>query len=427
MKQLQIKNLCPGMTFTEDVYLDDTNLLVPADIAVRAKDITQLLSWGVETAITDGRMILPTETETAMASGGLLATIKRQLALERQAAGKTAAPPVGAVNKQADTGKQAAAEKKKTISIISLKKVEENQDAYPSYVDLIGRLDWVFEQIGIYRPVENRLIDAITSSVLQAVREQRGQIVGFILGGEVPGRELARKSINEAVLSARIAIALKLPLDKIVQIVTGALLHDVGMVRLPRTLLEKKGELTAEELGRMHAHPLASYRIISKELAYPEAVGLIAFHHHERWDGEGYPNKLAGKQIDLNARIVTVADSFEDMISEKPGRNSLVGHEVMQNLLSNRSPRFDPDAFRAFIRTMGIYPVGAIVRLDNGVIARVIEVQGYAPLRPKIKVLIDAENRVFRPNDGPVINLLQDTTRYIARALDPREIAKQGE
>jgi HD-GYP domain-containing protein (c-di-GMP phosphodiesterase class II) len=294
-------------------------------------------------------------------------------------------------------------------------------------VDLIGRLDWVFEQIGNYRPVENRLIDAITGSVLQAMREQRGQIVGFILGGEIQGRELAKNSVNTAVLAARIAIALKLPYGNIVQVVTGSLLHDVGMVRLPRKLRDKEGELTAEEQGRMHAHPLASYRIICKELAYPEEVGLMAFQHHERWDGEGYPNKLAGKRIDLNARIVAVADSFEAMAGETPRRNSLVGHEVMQKLLSGHSRRFDPAVFKAFARTMGIYPFGSIVRLDNGVIARVIEVQSYAPLRPTINVLIDGQNRIFRPGDGPVVDLLQDTTRYIARALDPREIVKQGE
>jgi HD-GYP domain-containing protein (c-di-GMP phosphodiesterase class II) len=177
----------------------------------------------------------------------------------------------------------------------------------------------------------------------------------------------------------------------------------------------------------MHAHPLASYRIICKEIAYPEAVGLIAFQHHERWDGEGYPNKVAGQRIDLSARIVAVADSFEAMVSEKPGRNSLSGHDAMQTLLSAHSRRFDPAVFRAFIRTMGIYPVGAIVRLDNGVIARVSKVQGYAPLRPTLRVLIDAQNHVFRPNDGPEIDLLQDTSRFIARALDPREIAKQSE
>ncbi|GHV81985.1 metal-dependent phosphohydrolase [Spirochaetia bacterium] len=399
MKQLQIKNLSPGMTFTEDVYLDDTNLLVPADIAVRAKDITQLLSWGVETAVTEGRMIPPTAAEAARASAGW----------------------------QTAYGMQAAAEKKKNISIISLKNVEESQDFYPSYVDLIGRLDWVLGQIAIYRPVENRLIDAITGSVLQAMREQRGQIVGFILGGEIQGRELARSSVNTAVLAARIAIALKFPYARIVQVVTGSLLHDVGMVRLPRKLLDKKGEHTVEELGRMHAHPLASYRIVCKELAYPEEIGLMAFQHHERWDGEGYPNKLVGKRIDLNARIVALAGSFEAMVSENPHRNSLTGHGAMQKFLSDYSRRFDPDVFKAFIRTMSIYPVGAIVRLDNNVIARVIKVQGYAPLRPTIRVLIDAQNRVFRPNDGPVIDLLQDTTRYIARALDPREIVKQGE
>jgi len=84
----------------------------------------------------------------------------------------------------------------------------------------------------------------------------------------------------------------------------------------------------------MRAHPLLSYRIITKELMYPDDVGLIGLQHHERWDAEGYPRKTEGTEIDVLARIVSVADAFEAMVSEKPYRNSMIGYAAMKALLS---------------------------------------------------------------------------------------------
>jgi HD-GYP domain-containing protein (c-di-GMP phosphodiesterase class II) len=175
----------------------------------------------------------------------------------------------------------------------------------------------------------------------------------------------------------------------------------------------------------MQAHPLYTYKIITKELLYPEDVGLVALQHHERWDGEGYPRRISGSDIDIGARIVSVADAFEAMVSEKPYRNSMMGYQAMKNLLSDNSRRFDPDILKAFIKTMGIYPIGSIILLNNGVIARVTEVQGDAPLRPKIRILIDEFGKMFKQDEGELIDLLTEKSLFIARALDPKEISKK--
>jgi HD-GYP domain-containing protein (c-di-GMP phosphodiesterase class II) len=207
------------------------------------------------------------------------------------------------------------------------------------------------------------------------------------------------------------------------QLVTGALLHDIGMLRLPKELVNKKGGLSDAEIQKMQAHSLYGYRIITKELLYPEDVGAIAFQHHERWDGEGYPRKVAGAAIDMGARIVSVAAAFEAMVSKKPYRNSMVGYQAMKNLLSDNSRRFDPDVLKAFIQTMGIYPIGSIILLNNGAMARVIDVQGTAPLRPRIQILMDEEGKTYKQDEGELIDLLKDKHLYIARAVDPKEFS----
>jgi HD-GYP domain-containing protein (c-di-GMP phosphodiesterase class II) len=209
------------------------------------------------------------------------------------------------------------------------------------------------------------------------------------------------------------------------QVVTGALLHDVGMLRLPKEIVDKKGGLSASELQRIQAHPLYTYKIVNKELLYPEDVGLIVLQHHERWDGDGYPRRISNIAIDVGARIVSVADAFEAMVSQKSYRNSMMGYQAMKNLLSDNSRRFDPDVLKAFIQTMGIYPIGSIILLNSGALARVVEVQGTVPLRPKIRILIDEFGKVFKQDEGDLIDLLTEKSLFIAKAIDPREIAKK--
>ncbi len=385
MKKVSVATLRTGQSFSEAVYIEGNSVLVPAGIAVRKKDIDRLKSWGIDTVYTNGDPV--------------------------------AEKPTQGLDSAQDKAQQGS-------RILSLPAVQENKGAYRAYTDLIERLDEVFSNISAGLSVETRSIDAIAGRLLQAVREQRDQIIGFILGGEVSGHVLAKSSVNTAILATLIAIELKMPNHRVLQISTGALLHDLGMLKLPHDIVDKKGGLSDGEVQRIQAHPLYAYKTICKELLYPEDVGIIALQHHERWDGEGYPRRLSGNAIEIGARIVTVADAFEAMVSEKPYRNSMMGYQAMKNLLSDNSRRFDPDVLKAFIKTMGIYPIGSIVLLNSGAVARVIEVHGETPLRPQIRILIDEFGKAYKQDEGDVVDLLTEKSLFIARAIDPKELSK---
>ncbi|MDR1175433.1 MAG: HD-GYP domain-containing protein [Treponema sp.] len=422
MKKISVSTLQPGMKFTEPVYIEGNNLLVPASVEVRKKDIERLRSWGIDVVQTEGDIIASSRSK-----GGLEVSPPPAPRPRDDEAEKNVLSPeeTGLPEEQApDPG--AAAQKKKP-GALSLMDVQKNKGAYRSYLETIEKLDQVLTGIGEGVSIEARSIDNIAARLLQAVRDERDSFIGFILGGEVSGHEMAKSSVNAAILSALIAQELKLPNHKIMQIIIGALLHDVGMLRLPREILDKRGGLSETELQRMKNHPLYTHKIVSKELLYPEDVGLIALQHHERWDGEGYPRRVSGNAIDMGARIVSVADAFEAMVSRKSYRNSMMGYQAMKNLLSDNSRRFDPDVLKAFIQTMGIYPIGSIILLNNGALARVTEVHGDAPLRPKIRVLIDEFGKVFKQDDGDLIDLLTEKSLFIAKAVDPKELNKQGE
>ena len=402
MKSVAANLLKPGMVFSAPVYIDESNLLVPAGILIRQKDLDKLKAWGIQNVMTDG---VPSIGKADNAP----------LAAQPE---KPASVPSAALTGSDNWGG-------KTDSVFSISEVQENSGAYRIYISLIEKMNIVFLRISKGENVyDSRYVNTIGTQLLQAVRTQRERFIGFILGGEVKGYEMAKSAVNIAILSALTAQEIKLPHHKILNVIIGALLHDAGMLRLPKEITEKRGGLSDAERLRMRSHPLLTQRIVIKEFSYHDEVGDIVLQHHERWDGDGYPYRTAGANVEIGARIVSIADAFEAMVTPKSYRPSIVGYQAMKNLLADNSRRFDPDILKAFILTMGIYPIGSIIRLNNGVVARISEVRASAPLRPKIQILLDEYKNTHKSEENLFIDLLLEKNLFIARAMEAKEIAE---
>jgi len=389
MNKIKASELRPGQVFSAPVYTEGENMLVPPQTPLRQKDIDLLISWNVDSVMTEGHVIQPageesTEEETASAA------------------------------------------KKETINF-SISDVGQNSSPYREYKSLIEKLNYIFIGIKSGMGIEMYAVDSICAQLLQNLRDYPNIFVGFILGGEIIGNELAKSSVNTAILSAMTAQELKLPNHKIHNIVTAALLHDVGMLRLSKSITEKKGGLSDAELEQIRSHTLHTSKIISKELFGTKEVTVIALQHHERWDGKGYPDHILGPAIDTGARIVSVADAFEAMVSKKPYRGSMTGYQAVKNLMADNARRFDPAVIMAFTKVMGIYPIGSIVRLNNGSIARVTRVQSDAPMRPIIQMLMDERGKVLDAKEKITVDLLAEKTLFIKNAIDPVEFAGSNE
>jgi len=392
MNVLNTNDLRPGQVFSEPVYTEGTNLLIPANVPLRQKDIDLLVSCGIDVVRTEG-ILLETETESETESKHVQES-------------------------------EVVSPSKKGVIQLTINEVKQNSGPYRAYKNIIDKLNSVFIGLKSGLDAEMRAIDNISVQLLKDLRDHPDSFVGFILGGEVSGIELAKSSVNTAILSALTAYELKLPNHKINNIVSGALLHDVGMLRLSKQITEKKGGLSEAELEQIKSHPIHSSKIVTKELFGSHEVNLIAMQHHERWDGQGYPDKLIGQTIDIGARIVSVADAFEAMVSKKSYRNSLSGYQAVKNLLADNARRFDPSVIMAFTKVMGIYPIGSIVRLNDNSIARVVNVHTDAPMRPVIQILMNDKGQAVNSNNASPIDLLADKTLFIKQAIDPAEFSQ---
>jgi HD-GYP domain-containing protein (c-di-GMP phosphodiesterase class II) len=407
VNEIYTTELKPGVVFSSPVFTLGKNLLVPAHVPLRQKDIDLLIALEID-IVRIGENAA--EAEEPIEPEPIVFPLE-----------------IGIVEIEE---KVIEAEETEPVPVklnFSINDVRKNTGSYRAYKNLITKLNSVFIGIKSGLDIEMRTIDNIAIQLLQDLRDYHNSFIDFILGGEVSGHELAKSSVNTAILSALTALELHLANHKIHNVIAGALLHDIGMLRLSKGITEKKGGLSEAELEQIKSHPLHTSKIVTKELFGPNEVNLIALQHHERWDGKGYPDQIAGAAIDIGARIVSVADAFEAMVSKKSYRDSIIGYQAVKNLLADNASRFDPEVISVFTKIMGIYPIGSIVRLNNNSVARVISINTKTPLRPIIEMLIDKDGKVIDHKDIISIDLLEDKTIFIKSAIDPAEFDDSNE
>ncbi|MDR0540507.1 MAG: HD-GYP domain-containing protein [Spirochaetaceae bacterium] len=274
----------------------------------------------------------------------------------------------------------------------------------------------VFNTIGAKNAIKPRIIWTIVATLLQLLKRDKNGCIEFVLCNNIRSNDLAKSSVNIGILTALIAIEKGISDQVVPELVSAALLHDTGMLRLPKALLEKKTPLTDEEKKLIQQHVVFSYHIVKDELHYPASIAAAVLQHHERWDGMGYPQGIAGNNIDKGACIIAIADSFEALVSIKPYRNSMNAYHAMKTMMSENLSHFSPRVMQDFVKIMGIYPIGSGVILNNGAYARVQDVNKDAPLRPIVK--ITANSSGDPAPDGEIIDLLSVKNLYITQIYD---------
>lgn len=189
---------------------------------------------------------------------------------------------------------------------------------------------------GLYELEEDSL-EAISAQLLQMI--------------QMKSHELYTHSIQVANYSVSIAAKMGLPQNEIIQIKHAALLHDVGLLTMPNSVLKKAPYFNRQEMSRFRQHPVNGANMIENYPCCQEILPYIRYHH-ERWDGSGYPKHLRGANIPLGARIIGIADYYDSAINPSTELWSKTRKTVKQELFSGSGIYFDPDVVRAFIEIL---------------------------------------------------------------------------
>lgn len=256
------------------------------------------------------------------------------------------------------------------------------------------------------------LVNQITESILCAP-ELAIQVMGDTTGGE----EMYCHSLNVTMLSMMMARDIKLPQPVAAALGMGALLHDVGWKNLPDKIVHKHEALTAaeEHLFQMHAQYSAE---ITQKMQCQNAVLAVIREHHELFDGSGYPGGLKGDQIGLLARIVAIADHYDELCNPANIAQALTPHEALSTMFARHRARFDPKLLQVFIRCLGVYPPGTIVQLANGMLGMVTTVNTDKPMKPML-VIYDVN---VPKAEAIIVNLDREPDLNIAKAVRPAQV-----
>ncbi len=204
-----------------------------------------------------------------------------------------------------------------------------------------------------------------------------------------------------------------------------ALMHDIGKVNTPLEVLNKPDKLTKEEFDVMKQHVVDGAHILRRTPEMPALAPVVAFEHHLRQDLSGYPEKIGYRDLNLCTQIVSIADVYDALRSNRIYREGLPSERIRAIMTQKDSPAFNTRLLRRFINLMGLFPVGTLVRLDTDEVALVVHEHPSDPFRPQVKLLLD---RLGQPIEAPsLVNTWEPDGRgdfrcAVIEAVDPDSV-----
>ena len=261
----------------------------------------------------------------------------------------------------------------------------------------------------------NKLVKKVVDSILVSP-----ELAIHLMGDRLGGEELYFHSLNVTMLSLMIARDIKLPGEVVATLGLGALMHDIGETEIPDKIRKRVGALTLAERHFFELH--CEYGVaIGKRLHLAPAVLSIIEQHHELSDGSGYPAQLKGEAINLLARIVVIANHYDELCNPPLINDALTPHEALSLMFAKLRGKFDAKILPVFIRCLGVYPPGTIVQLSNGAIGMVSTVNTSSPMKPTV-VVYDAD---IPKEEAILLDMDTQSEVNIAKALRPAQLPRE--
>ncbi|MEI0495800.1 HD-GYP domain-containing protein [Brachyspira intermedia] len=281
-------------------------------------------------------------------------------------------------------------------------------------------------------------LNEILDEVLDIVNRNLSSVLQLLnLTGLPRADEYYIRSLNVSLISMIIGRAMKFSENRVKKLGIGAILYDIGLVKVPDKILEKIGKFTPEEYTEIKKHTVYGYKILKTSFRFEEDLAMISLMHHEYYNGKGYPRGLAGNQINLYSKIIAISHAVEKMMKpiriassnskikdnkstfslmlEKSNENKkrdVSLFDAVKEIILGANTKYDPNISKTFMSIFTVYPIGSIVLLNDKRKGFVFATNPNFPIRPIIKI-VSNENGEF-VDDGETINLLETNQLFIA-------------
>ena len=252
------------------------------------------------------------------------------------------------------------------------------------YERAIQTLDEAAVAVQGHQGIPLQSLESLASDVVASLNETDELVVEALSGP--PGSPLLTNLLNVAILGTRVGIGLGYYGEELHRLALAGLVHDIGLFAVPAGLLSKSGRLTSEERTLIEQHPDRGFEIILACDPSLHWLAQLTRQAHERWNGQGYPHRLKGRQIQEMAQICGLVDVFDALVSERPYRHRLFPHEAIKELLVAERATFPREILKALVEQLSVYPLRTTVRLTTGDVGVVVKINSRYPLRPVVQV-----------------------------------------
>ncbi|MDR2133711.1 MAG: HD-GYP domain-containing protein [Treponema sp.] len=350
MKSYIIRDIPPESYFTKTVYLDPQFILAAPEMSFSRELVNALLEQEFREVYSDGE-----PREDYVPEG-----------VEAKKEGET---PV-------DSASLAA-----TSDADKVRRAEEFYASFHKYADNL------FTHVAIKNDLDFKPVAEKIKTVCDFVREDRRFLMRVLKNADSPEEYnyLSSHAVRSTIIAIVIGTYLKLPAHRLIELGVAALLHEIGMIKLPPQSYLSKRALNPQEKKAILTHPVLSFNML-KSFDFPLVISLAALEHHERENGTGYPQKLTSDKISLYAKIIAVACSYEALSTRRPHKEAKDGYEGMLELLRNEGKQYDDTAVRALVFSLSIYPIGLYVLLSSGKKGQVVDVNPENPRYPVVQI-----------------------------------------
>ncbi len=252
------------------------------------------------------------------------------------------------------------------------------------------------EEVALGRPINLQMAQQAVSDCVQSIIKSPDALMWLT---QLKNRDeyTSQHSMNVCILSIALGRQLGLTVEQLEELGLCGMMHDMGKMQVPLAILNKPGRLDPEELAEMQSHTTKGLHLLMTDSDMPGTAIDVAYGHHERMDGKGYPRGLTGDKLHPYTRIVSIADTYDAISSDRVYKKGKTHLETINILTKSSGSQLDETLVLKFIAGLGIYPPGNIVEMTNGEVAIVIEVNPLKKLKPKITMLLDEDKKRVPP------------------------------
>lgn len=395
MDTIQVDTLHKDLSFTGDLLLDGTFLLLPQTAPISQELIDALTEWEFTTVLCDGNLSLGGDIGIESNSDDNSNTSKENFGVSLK--------------------KAIASTKSSYIVNSDQSRMDMVESVFNEYMNYIEK---VFTHYATHKEIDQAELSETIQELVMFVKDHKRYILRINPNPDDAGKNfLVIHSMRTTVLAIAIAQQLHLPLSKIIEVGVACIIHEIGMLRVPPQLYMSSRNLTIGERATISKHTIFGYTIV-KDLNFPLSIQLGVLEHHEKENGSGYPRKMTGDKISSNAKIIAVACSFEAISSPRGYKAERSTFDAMIELIQNKNHAYDDSVLKALLYTVSLYPIGTYVYLSNRKVAIICDTNPDNPKYP-IAQLLTEKNK-----DGSPIQIPTDPSGInIVRILSKTEVS----